>query len=84
MLIAALTDGWPKFVGEIALLAIGAGLIGFLISKVVPASLNPSLFAVLIPLLILATLAYLGSAAAGTALLILAGLAVAGFLLGMM
>lgn len=84
MLVAAILETWPRFVGEVALLTIAATMVGYLVNRLVPASLNPGLFAVMVPLLILATLAYLGSMAAATALLLFLAIAVLGFVFGVM
>jgi hypothetical protein len=80
MLFLAVGSTMAQFVGEVALLSLAAILVGFVLSKVVPASWNPTVFAVLVPLLGLATWAYVGSTAAAFALIGFVVLAVsAGF-----
>lgn len=72
----------PKFVGEIAILTVAAVFVGFVVYKLLPASASPKLFATLVPFLGLGVLAYMGSFAAATALVLFAGIAIIALALG--
>jgi hypothetical protein len=76
-------DFGPRFIGEIAMLTVGAVFLGFVVSKTWPPNTNPKLFAALVPFLALAMLSYVGSATAATALVLFVGLAVVGLALGL-
>lgn len=73
---------FPRFVGEIALLTVGAVMLGFLVEKALPKPMNPKLFAVLLPFTALGVLAYVGSYSAAAALVLFAALAVVMLALG--
>jgi hypothetical protein len=83
MVLAGSIANWPQLVGEIALLSAGAVMLGYLIAKSWPTTLNPPLFAFLVPFTSVAILAYLGSTSAAMALAVLALVALAAFFLGL-
>ncbi|MEQ1650220.1 MAG: hypothetical protein ABL898_16695 [Hyphomicrobiaceae bacterium] len=79
----AFLDLSAQFIGAVTLVTIAAAVFGFIIHKLWPRSLNPSLFAVLIPLFGLALAAYFGSTAAATAIVAFIFLAILGALTGL-
>lgn len=73
--LAVLLDGgfWSMItdsrkVGEAALIGIGAILIGFLVARIWPRSMQPVLFGWLAATAVVAALAYVGVASAGLVL----------------
>jgi hypothetical protein len=84
MILLATSDSMARFVGELALLTIAAVFVGFVISKVMPKSWNPAVFATIVPLLGLGILAYFGNVAAAMALVLFLVLAVMGAVVGVL
>lgn len=86
MPIALFAAGWlgitPQFIGEIALITVGAVMLGFIVFKLWPKPLNPQLFAYLVPFSVVGGLAYLGSSAAAVALVLLAVVAALALFIG--
>lgn len=76
-------DFGPHFVGELVLLTVAAVFVGFGTFKMLPDKMNPKLFAVMVPFLVLGTLAYLGSYAAATAVVLFVVLAIGAVSLGL-
>lgn len=72
----------PRFLGEATLIIIGAVILGFIIARIWPKSLNPKLFGALAAFGAVAALAYFGSAAAGLALVVLIIMAILLVILG--
>lgn len=83
MILAGSINSLPQLVGEIAFITAGAVMLGYLIAKLWPSTLNPQMFAVLFPFTIVAVFAYLGSTSAALALAVLALVAMAAFFLGL-
>ncbi|MDX2308972.1 MAG: hypothetical protein NW216_12085 [Hyphomicrobium sp.] len=69
-----LTD--PKMIGEVALIAIGAIMLGYFVYKIWPKRFNPVLFGFLATFGAVGGLAYMGNAAAAVALVLIVGLSV--------
>ena len=67
-----LTD--PKAVGEIALITIGAIMLGYLVYKIWPKRFNPVLFGFLATFSLIGTLAYMGNGSAAVALVLVVAL----------
>lgn len=63
-----------RTLGEAGLVTVGAFVIGFVVSRFVPARLKPEFWGFLAALLVVSGLAYLGSAGAGLALFIVIAL----------
>mgnify|MGYP001267621881 CR=1 FL=1 len=82
-LLSSVAELSARFVGETVIYAIIASILGYVIHKAWPRSLNPDIFAVVLPLLLLALAAYWGSAAAAEAIVLFIALAVAAFFVGM-
>ena len=82
MILAGSLANWPQLMGEIALISAVAVMVGYAVSKLWPTTLNPQLFAALVPFTFVAILAYLGSTAAAMALAVLALVAMSAFFLG--
>jgi hypothetical protein len=71
-----------QLIGEVAFITVGGIVLGYLILKVWPKFLNPPLFAIVVPLLIAAGFAYMGSAGAAIALILLLTVGVGAMFLG--
>ena len=71
-----------RTLGEMALIAIGAIVLGYVISKIWPKQHNPGLFGTLAALTLVGGLAYMGNTAAALALGLLIVLAVSAAALG--
>ena len=82
MILAGSLANWPQLVGEIALISAIAVMVGYAVIRLWPAALNPQLFGFLLPLTLVAILAYLGSTAAAMSLVVLALVAMSAFFLG--
>jgi hypothetical protein len=82
MLVLSTAQTWSQFVGEVALITIAAAVLSFAAQKLLPEKVGASTWAVLLPLTLLAGLAYWGNAAAATALVLFLGLAATAFMLG--
>ena len=72
----------PRFIGEASLIMIGAIIFGFIVARAWPKSLNPKLFGALATFAVVAGLSYIGSAAAGMALVVLILMAILLVILG--
>ncbi|MBU1210245.1 MAG: hypothetical protein KJ587_03110 [Alphaproteobacteria bacterium] len=72
----------PRFLGEAALIMIGAIVLGFIVSRFWPKAANPKLFGALATFAVVAGLSYLGNAAAGLALVVLIVMAILLVILG--
>jgi hypothetical protein len=84
MLLLTASQTMARFIGEITLLTIAAVFIGFVVSKILPKSWNPGVFATILPLLGLGVLAYLGNFAAAMALVMFLVLSVMAAVLGIL
>jgi len=82
-ILAATAEFGSRFIGEIVLLTVAAVFVGFGTYKIVPAGMNPKLFGVLVPFLVLGVLAYLGSLAAATSVVIFVLVAIATMAMGL-
>lgn len=72
----------PRFIGEITLMTAAAVFVGFGTYKALPPSMNPKFFAVLVPFLVLGSLAYMGSYTAATSVVLFILMAIAAIALG--
>lgn len=72
----------PKFLGEAALIMIGAIILGVVVTNLWPKGKNPKLFGALACFAVVAGLSYLGNAAAGLALVVLIVMAILLVILG--
>jgi len=72
----------PRFLGEAALIMVGAIILGAIVSSLWPKGKNPKMFGALATFAVVAGLSYLGNAAAGMALVILILMAILLVILG--
>lgn len=72
----------PRFIGEAALIMIGAIILGAVVASLWPKKSNPKLFGTLATFAVVAGMSYFGNAAAGMALVVLILIAILLVILG--
>lgn len=71
-----LASDWlsTRTLGEATLIAVGAVIVGFIVARLWPKSIQPQLFGALVAITLVAALAYWGSTGAGLALIVMVAL----------